>query len=120
MAKTGVKLEKLSKVVLFWTVALIAILTAINYFVSGLGILQYTAPALVFGIALFVFIEVKYFDSFKKRDVFRMGGVIIAMLAMIGVVTELIPQIGTIQFLDTIKGLVSGLLAIYFVVEGLR
>lgn len=116
----GIKLEKLSKVILFWMVAIIAVLTSINYFAGDWGTLTYIAPALVFGTALFVFVEVGYFSAFKKKDVFRIAGVFIALFAMIGVITELIPQISNIQFLDSIKGFTSALLAIYFVVEGLR
>ncbi len=116
----GVKIEKTSKTILFWMVAAIAVLTSINYFVSGLGTLSYIAPALVFGTALFVFAEVGYFAGFRKKDVFRIGGAIVALVAMLGVVLELIPQLGSIAVLDTFKGIISGLLAIFFVVEGLR
>lgn len=119
MAKT-LKIEKTSKVILFLMVAMIAILTAINYFVGEWGTLQYIAPALVFGTALFVFGEVGYFGGFKKKDIWRIGGAIVALVAMLGVLIELIPAIPSIQVLDTMKGFISAFLALYFVVEGFR
>lgn len=116
---TSVKIEKTSKVILFWTVAFIAALTAISYFATW-NTIQYIAPALVFGIALFVFVEVGYFEGFKRKDVWRIAGSLIAIAAVIGVATELIPQIPEIGVLNTFKGALSALLAIFFVVEGLR
>ena len=114
------KIEKLSKIVLFWVVAAVAVLTAVDYFNGSWNLANYIAPVFVFGIALFVFIEVGYFSGFKKKDIWRIAGAIIAMLALIGVILEVIPGMPTVQFLETVKGLLSGLLAIYFVVEGLR
>ena len=115
-----IKIEQISKVILFWMVALVAVLTAINYFVGEGFLVAYIAPVFVFGIALFVFAEVGFFSGFKKKDIWRIAGSIIAMIALVGVLVEVIPGIPTVQFLETVKGLLSGLLAIYFVVEGLR
>ena len=114
-----IKLEKISKVILFWMVALVSIIISIDYFV-GTVMVTYVGPIFVFGIALFVFDEVGYFDGFKKKDVWRIAGSMIAVLALIGVLFEVIPGLPSVPVFETIKGLLSGLLAIYFVVEGLR
>ena len=116
----GPKIEKISKVILFWMVAAVAVLTSIDYFNSGWNLANYIAPIFVFGIALFVFAEVGYFSGFRKKDMWRIAGAIIALVALLGVILEVIPGMPTVAFLETIKGLLSGLLAIYFVVEGLR
>ena len=116
----GPKLEKISKVILFWMVAVVAVLTAVDYFNPVWNLANYIAPIFVFGIALFVFAEVQFFSGFKKKDMWRIAGAVIAMLALIGVLVEVIPGAPTIQALETVKGLLSGLLAIYFVVEGMR
>lgn len=116
----GVKIEKFSKVVLFWMVAVVAILIALGYFIPSWETIRYISPVFVFGIALFVFVEVKYFDGFKKKDIWRMFGVIVAAVAMIGVILEIIPGMPQIVVLDVVKGLFAALLALYFIVEGLR
>jgi len=52
------KITKISKVILFWMVAIVAVLTAIDYFVASWELAHYIAPIFMFGIALFVFAEV--------------------------------------------------------------
>jgi hypothetical protein len=115
-----IKIEKISKVILFWMVAAVAVLTSIDYFNSSWNLANYIAPIFVFGVALFVFAEVGYFEGFKKKDMWRIAGSIFAMLALLGVILEVIPGMPVIGPLETIKGLLSGLLAVYFVIEGLR
>ena len=117
--RTSVKIEKTSKIIMFWALALIAALTAISYFATW-DTIQYIAPVLVLVTALVVLIEVGYLDGFKKRDIWRITGSLVALAAIIGVATELIPQIPEIAILNNIKGALMAILAIYFVIEGLR
>ena len=119
-AATAIKMEKVSKVILFWMIAAVAVLTSISYFVAEWNTAMYIAPALVFGIALFVFAEVHWLDGFKKKDLWRMAGAIVAMVAILGVIVEIIPGMPVISALETFKGALSALLALYFIVEGLR
>ena len=119
-ASTALKIEKVSKVILFWTIAFVAVLTSLSYFITSWNTAMYIAPVLVIGISFFVLAEVKWFDGFKKRDIWRMAGTIVALVAMLGVILEIIPGMPTIQVLETFKGALSALLALYFVVEGLR
>lgn len=116
----GVKIEKGSKIVLFWAVAVISILTALNYFFPATGVIKYVGPVLSLGIALFVLGEVKYFDGFRKMDIWRMVGSIVAFIVIIGVIIELIPQIPELTLITTFQGILVSVIALYFVVEGLR
>ena len=118
--KNSIKLEKVSKVILFWMIAFVAVLTSLSYFITSWNAAMYIAPALVFGIALFVFAEVQWLDGFKRKDIWRMAGAVVAMVAILGVILEIIPGMPVVQALETFKGALSALLALYFVVEGLR
>jgi len=112
------KLAQVSRLILFWMIAIVAALTAVNYFYEGWGSLKYISPVLGFGMAVVVFVEVGYFSGFNKKDVFRIAGVLVALVAMLGVILELLGI--SVGILNNVKGLVSALLAVYFIVEGIR
>lgn len=116
----SVKIENISKIILFLLVALVSILTAVAYFVTDVPAARYSALGLVFGTALFVFVEVGYFGGFKAKDPWRISGVIVAFVAILGVVLQLVPMFSDITILSSLQGFISVLLAIFFVVEGFR
>jgi len=119
MAKQ-LKIEKAGKMVIFWAVSIVLILTAINYFFPSSGTLRYVSPVFVIGGAFFVFAEAGYFKAFKKKDPIRIIGSVVAIIAILGVLMELIPQLPSIGFITAIQGWISVLLAIFFFVEGFR
>ncbi|GAF87058.1 unnamed protein product [marine sediment metagenome] len=114
MAEPQVKLSKWSKIVLFYGIAAMLIMVAVDFFTPwSLG--TYVPQVLVLVAVTVILLD---FMVEKKKDPFRIFGIVIAALAMLGLILNFIGI--TLVVLTAAQGFVAGLLALFFLVEGFR
>jgi len=110
-----IDLGRTSKLVLFYGLAIILVITAIDFFQPTWSLGAFVAPILVLVASSVVLINGM---KEKKKDIFRIFGMVIALVAIVGVILSFVGI--TVAILESAKGIVSALLAIFFIVEGWR
>ena len=116
--KVPVKLANASKMIIFFGLAALAFLSAIDYWIDSLDIGYLTNPILLFIFAGVILTDAMKENAIKKKDPVRIFGMLVAAVAVVGGGLGLAGIAWTI--LNIPLGTVSALAGIFFVIEVFR